>query len=130
MSVPRRIESFLDLAGADATAALVLAGSKNRYAAYHCQQAIEKLVKAVLLHRGKEAGVEHHLDVLVAKLADGDLWKARLRPFEGYSPYATAWRYPAPGGRIPKVPDPTEVASDARKIEALIADARAELLKA
>ncbi|MCC6739471.1 MAG: HEPN domain-containing protein [Planctomycetia bacterium] len=127
--MPRRVESFLDLAAADAAAALVLAASKNRYAAYHCQQAVEKLVKAVLLHRGKEAGVEHHLDVLIAKLADTDTWKSKLKPFETYSPFATAWRYPAPGGRLPKVPDPADVASDATKIEALIVEARGELLK-
>ncbi|MBI2921357.1 MAG: HEPN domain-containing protein [Planctomycetes bacterium] len=66
MPEPRRVASFLDLAAADATAALVMGASKNRYAAYHCQQAVEKLVKAVLLHRGKEAGVEHHLDMLIA----------------------------------------------------------------
>jgi predicted metal-dependent hydrolase len=38
MSVPRRIAAFLDLAAQDADAARVLAATKNRYAAYHCQQ--------------------------------------------------------------------------------------------
>jgi len=129
MSVPRRVEAFLDLAAADAAAALVLAASKNRYAAYHCQQAVEKLVKAVLLHRGEEAGVEHHLDILVAKLPDADPWKAKLKPYEPYSPFATAWRYPAPGGRLPAVPNAANVVADVKKIEALIQSARIELLK-
>lgn len=129
MSARRRIESFLDLAAADAAAALLLAASKNRYAAYHVQQAVEKLVKAVLVHRGTEAGVEHHLDVLIAKLAEADGWRARLKPFEGYSPFATAWRYPAPGGRLPTVPDAAIVIADAKKIEVLLQDARIELLK-
>ncbi len=107
MSVPDRIRAFLDLAAADAAAAILLANASNRYAAYHCQQPAEKLIKAVLLQRGVEAGVEHHLNVLVARLSDQDSWKARLRPFERYSPFGTAWRYPTPGGRLPSVPDRT-----------------------
>src|SRR5690242_2022181 len=78
MSARRRIESFLDLAAADAAAALLLAASQNRYAAYHVQQAVEKLVKAVLVFRGTEAGVEHHLDVLIGRLTNEDAWKTKL----------------------------------------------------
>ncbi len=70
MSVPRRIAAFLDLAAQDADAARTLATTKNRYAAYHCQQAAEKLMKAVLLHRGRESGTEHRLDALVDGLPD------------------------------------------------------------
>ncbi len=127
MSVPRRVVCFRDLAVADAAAAGILVASQNRYAAFHCQQAAEKRVKAILLHRGIEAGVEHHLDVLIGRLLDTDPWKARLRPFERYSPFATAWRYPAPGGRLPTVPDPVSVAADAKRLEALIQDARLDL---
>lgn len=72
MSVPRRIVAFLDLATQDAEAARTLAATNKRYAAYHCQQAAEKLIKAVLLHRGAESGTEHRLDVLVDELPDGD----------------------------------------------------------
>jgi HEPN domain-containing protein len=88
MSVPRRIAAFLDLASQDVDAARTLAATNNRYAAYHCQQAVEKLIKAVFLHRGLESGTEHRLDVLVDELPDGDPWKAKLRPLEIYSPYA------------------------------------------
>ena len=84
MSVPRRIVAFLDLATQDAEAARTLAATNNRYAAYHCQQAAEKLIKAVLLHRDIQSGTEHRLDVLVDELADGDPWKAKLRPLEIY----------------------------------------------
>jgi HEPN domain-containing protein len=127
MSVPRRIAAFLDLADADVEAARALAAAKNRYAAYHCQQAAEKLIKAVLLHRGKEAGTEHRLDVLVDELPDSDPWKARLRPLEVYLPYATTYRYPTPGGRIVAAPDPAQVSADASDIEVLIKAARADL---
>ena len=100
MSVARRIAAFLDLAAQDVDAARTLAATRNRYAAYHCQQAAEKLIKAVLLHRGIESGTEHRLDVLVDKLPDDDPWKPKLRPLDVYSPYATTFRYPTPGGRI------------------------------
>lgn len=65
MSVTRRINAFLDLAEQDVHAAKTLAVANNRYAAYHCQQAIEKLIKAVLLRRGIASGTEHRLDTLV-----------------------------------------------------------------
>jgi len=127
MSVPRRIVAFLDLAAQDAEAARTLAATNNRYAAYHCQQAAEKLIKAILLHRGAESGTEHRLDMLVDELSDGDPWKAKLRLLETYSPYATAYRYPTPGGRIVTAPDMAKVAVDADAIEALIKEARAGL---
>jgi len=127
MSVPRRIVAFLDLAAQDAEAARTLAATNNRYAAYHCQQAVEKLIKAVLLHRNVESGTEHRLDVLVDELLDGDPWKAKLRLLETYSPYATAYRYPTPGGRIVAAPDMAKVVVDADAIEALIKEARAGL---
>ena len=127
MSVPRRIAAFLDLATQDVEAARTLAATNNRYAAYHCQQAAEKLIKAVLLHRGIESGIEHRLDVLVDHLPDGDPWKSRLRPLETYLPYATTYRYPTPGGRIVAAPDMAQVAVDADAIDALIKDARTSL---
>ena len=127
MSIPRRIAAFLDLAAQDVEAARTLAATNNRYAAYHCQQAVEKLIKAVLLHRGIESGIEHRLDVLVDDLPDSDSWKPRLRPLDIYSPYATTYRYPTPGGRIVAAPDMAQVVKDAGAIEALIKDARASL---
>lgn len=74
--------------------------------------------------------MEHHLNVLIAKLSDTDPWKTRLRPFEKYSPFATTWRYPSPGGRLPSIPDPTEVVADAKRLEALIQEARIDLKSA
>lgn len=127
MSVPRRISAFLDLAAQDVDAARTLAASGNRYAAYHCQQAAEKLMKAVLLHRSIESGTEHRLDVLVDKLPDTDPWKPRLRPLDVYSPYATTYRYPTPGGRVSAAPDPSQVTADATVIDTLIKKARTDL---
>jgi HEPN domain-containing protein len=44
------------------TLQLLLAGG-NRYSAYHVQQAVEKVTKALLLAQGIEAGIEHRLEV-------------------------------------------------------------------
>lgn len=128
MSEHRRIVSLLSLAEQDVAAAKVLSSADNRYAAYHCQQAAEKLVKAVLLGRNIESGVEHRLNVLIEKMPDSDPWKAALRPLDIYTPYATTFRYPTPGGRIPSAPPPEETQADAERIAALIERARDELV--
>src|SRR5262245_9340530 len=113
MSVPRRIEALLHLADQDIEAAELLAAKGNHYAGYHCQQAAEKLLKALLLHHGIEAGVEHQLYVLVERLPEGNPWRQALQPFLKYSSFATAFRYPTPGGRIPSAPDRSDVLADA-----------------
>jgi HEPN domain-containing protein len=64
MSVEKRVRAFLELASKDTEAADLLLAGGNRYSAYHVQQAVEKLTKALLLARGIEAGVEHRLEEL------------------------------------------------------------------
>ena len=98
MSVEKRFASFLEQAEKDIEAAELLAAGDNRYAAYHLHQASEKLLKALLLARGPEAGLEHRLEELLRKLPAQDPWIGLLTPFAPYSAYATAFRYPAPGG--------------------------------
>ncbi|MEP7123234.1 MAG: HEPN domain-containing protein [Byssovorax sp.] len=129
MSVERRIAGLLDIATEDASGALTLAQTGNRNSAYLCQQAAEKLIKAILLDQGIEAGTEHHLDVLVGRLPDTHPWKARLRTLDKYTPYATAYRYPGSGGRVPSAPDAKQVAADSALITQWIAKARGELGK-
>jgi hypothetical protein len=64
------------------------------------------------------------------RFATGDLWPERLRPFVRYSAYATAFRYPTPGGRIPADPPAEELRRDMSALRALIATVRNELLGA
>src|ERR1044071_2298619 len=64
MSVEKRVQAYLELAAKDVEAADLLLAGGNRYAAYHVQQSIEKVTKALLLARGIEAGVEHRLEEL------------------------------------------------------------------
>jgi HEPN domain-containing protein len=123
-----RLSALLHLAAQDTEAAMLLAAHNNHYAAYHCQQAAEKLMRVLLIHHDIEPGLDHHLDVLVGKLPDDEPWKAKLAPLHKYTPYATTYRYATSSGRVPTSPDASGVASDAAHIAALIADARRQLV--
>jgi HEPN domain-containing protein len=124
----RRLQALLYLAGQDTDAAKLLASQGNHYAAYHCQQAAEKLIRSLLIQHEIEPGLEHHLDVLIGRLPDSEPWKMRLLPLQKYTFYATTYRYPTPGGRIPSPPDAAGVAADAAQIAELIAAVRQQLV--
>lgn len=89
---------------------------------------MEKLTKAALLAKGIEAGIEHRLEELFKRFAEGDPWPGRLHRLASDSAYATAFRYPTPGGRIPSDPPADTIRRDLTTIRDLIATARAELL--
>ena len=127
MSGDKRIRAYLELAAKDAEAAELLLAGGNRYAAYHVQQAVEKITKALLLARGVEAGIEHRLEELSRRFAEGDDWPVRLQPFVSYSAYATAFRYPTPGGRIPADPPADALRRDIASVRDLITAALSEL---
>ena len=128
MSVEKRVRAYLDLAAKDTEAAELLLAGGNRYSAYHVQQAVEKVTKALLLARGIEAGIEHRLEELFKRFPSEDEWPARLLPFVGYSAYATSFRYPTPGGRIPADPPAEVLQRDTALLRDLIAKVRDELL--
>ncbi len=133
---------YLADAEADVRAAEVLlaepdlASSGNRQAAFHLQQAAEKLTKAVRVHRGLAATKEHRIDQLVMgvsvgepqKLPDADPWIGKLMPLDPLSEYATAFRYPSTSGRLKAGPDSAAVKGWIARIRSLIKEARAELL--
>ncbi len=112
MSVEKRVRAYLELASKDAEAAELLLAGGNRFSAYHLQQAVEKVTKALLLARGIEAGIEHRFEELFHRFPAADEWPSRLLPFVGCSAYATAFRYPTPGGRIPADPPANELRRD------------------
>ena len=87
----KRITAILHLAEEDTKAAKLLAASQNHHAAYHCQQAVEKLIRAFLVHHNIEPGLDHHLDALIGKLPKDEPWRAVLGPLHKYTPYATAF---------------------------------------
>jgi HEPN domain-containing protein len=88
-------------------------------AAYHCQQAAEKVVKAVLVNESIEVPYTHDLRILVGLLSTHPL-AAMLRPLARFTPYATAYRYPIddPLG-VPPSPTIEEVEGWITEIEAV-----------
>jgi HEPN domain-containing protein len=66
-------------------------------AAFHIQQAIEKLFKAYLVSRGADVERVHDLEVLCGDCAAYDpsfeAWRRRVAPL---SAYAVRFRYPGP----------------------------------
>lgn len=92
----------------------------NRNAAYLCEQAAEKLIRAVLTSEGVQAGIRHELPDMVAKIPDENPTKATLRAIEHLDAYATAYRYPSPRGRVKAPPTPAELDEDIAKLDAAL----------
>lgn len=125
----RVIAAYLDDVAAELDAATRLASPPpSRFAAFHLQQAAEKLVKAVRLHRGLPATADHNIRALVAELPSDDSWVSALDALGALSAYATAYRYPTPGGRRSDGPEHSEVTKWISQLSALLSRARAELV--
>lgn len=128
MALDRVVEGYLKAAEEEIDAARrLMRPPPNRLAAYHLQQAAEKLTKAVLVDRGQHPGREHRISVLLARLEAADPWRARLEPLDHLSAYATAYRYPGTSGRLRRAPDAPKLAGDADAVDALIRQARSDL---
>ena len=63
-------------------------------AAYHCQQAAEKLVKAVLVSLELDFPRTHDIAALVGLIPSGHPLKNDVMRFRQLTPYAIAYRYP------------------------------------
>lgn len=96
------IAKLLTAAELDLDAATrLLAEPPNVLAANHLQQAAEKILGAVRLHRGLLNTKDHDLVILIDGRPDGeprplpsdDPWRERFRPLEPLSAYATTFRY-------------------------------------
>ena len=104
MSVDRFIANQLRIAKEDLDGARLLALSGNRNAVYLCEQAAEKVIRAVLTSEGKHAGIGHRLDEFVDLVPNENPMKPALRLIEELAAFATAYRYPGSSGRIPQSP--------------------------
>jgi HEPN domain-containing protein len=117
------IANLLRIAREDLDGASVLLARGNRNAAYLCEQAAEKVIRAVLTSEGQHAGIRHQLDEMVSVIPDENPLKPALREIEQLAAYATAYRYPSPGGRIPSGPPGSELAGLIKKVDAVLSDA-------
>lgn len=129
----RAIVAHLDDALADLEMAELGAAKGNRHAAFHLQQAAEKLATAIRLMRGLLGNKTHSIETLVKGdgrvpgLPEGDPWIERLEPFFDLSQYATTYRYPTPSGKRKPGPSSEEARDIAKRIRALIDRAQQEL---
>ena len=95
------IANLLRIAREDLDGARLLAASTNRNAAYLCEQAAEKIIRAVLTSEGKHAGIRHQLEEIVN----------------------LAFRYPTSSGKIPVSPDGTEIGALTNKVDEVLINA-------
>ena len=90
-------------------------------AAYHCQQAVEKLAKTLLVAAGTMPPKSHDIDSLVAKLPAGHPMAQPIAALAHLTTFISAPRYPGAGifdDPLPDLPIP-EVAGWLAEIETL-----------
>jgi HEPN domain-containing protein len=114
------IAGMLRIASQDLDGARLLNQAGNRNAAYLCEQAAEKVIRAVSTSEGIQAGIRHELPDMVDKIPDENPIKPALRAIEHLAAYATAFRYPSPRGRIRPPPTTAELEADIAKIGAAL----------
>jgi len=121
MSTEKVIANTLRIAFADLSGAKLLAAADNRNAPYLCEQAAEKLIRAVLTSEGIPAGTGHMLAEMVKKLPDANPVKPALAALADLAGYATAYRY-STSSRIPPSPSARELAEDLARVESALND--------
>jgi HEPN domain-containing protein len=108
MSAERVIANNLHIAREDLEGARLLAKANNRNAAYLCEQAAEKIIRAVLTSEGLHAGIGHALGQMVAQLPNENTLKAELSLLAPLAAFATTYRYPT-SSRVPSPPGEAEL---------------------
>ena len=93
MSAELFIANTLRIAREDLQGAKLLRKANNRNAAYLCEQAAEKLIRAILTSEGKRAGIGHNLEQFVDLVPDENPMKPSLRELERLGDYSTTYRY-------------------------------------
>jgi HEPN domain-containing protein len=121
MSAELFIANTLRIAAEDLRGAKLLRAAHNRNSAYLCEQAAEKLIRAILTSEGKRAGISHNLEQFVDLVPDENPLKPRLRELERLGDYATTYRYATPYSI--KATPPEDVLDDLfAKIDALLGE--------
>lgn len=117
------IANLLRLAREDLEDARSLAVKASRNAIYHCEQAAEKVILAVLSSENKHGGVAHKLHQMVDLVPDENPLKPLLRAIEELAAYATTYRYPSSSGNFKPAPTPAEFDHYARDVDKALAAA-------
>jgi HEPN domain-containing protein len=120
VSAERVIANLLRIAREDLEGARMLNTRANRNSIYLCEQAAEKLIRAVLTSEKIHAGTRHQLDEMVSLVPEENPIRLRLRQLQHLSAYATSYRYTTPTGRIPAEPPTSDVETTAANIESVL----------
>lgn len=119
MSVERVIANSLRIAREDLDGARLLAKAGNRNAAYLCEQAAEKIIRAVLTSEGIHAGIGHALGKMIDSIPDINPFKSQLADLTPLAAFATAYRYPT-STRVPSPPREAELEVHLQRLEAAL----------
>lgn len=115
-------ESYIALAKEDLAVARKILDTYPRAAAFHLQQAAEKLLKAVLSAEGITFSAGHQLGQLAGLLPTDHVWRADLMAFDDYTTYATSTRYPLPGGGMPRTPPKDKLDKSLKEVGSLVGE--------
>lgn len=121
------IASCLRLAKGDLTDARVLADQlpKSRGAAYHLEQAAEKIIRAIAASEDVRVGLGHELDNFVSQIPDSNPYKTRCKAVQDLKRYATSYRYPTSQGRTMKPPTSEYFEEQYQQVAHLLVDVAA-----
>jgi HEPN domain-containing protein len=124
-NIDRFIANTLRIAKEDLEAAKTLANAGSRSAAYHLEQAAEKILKAIVTSELVEPiprKDQHNLSAFVAKIPDSNPLKPKCSDIADLSRYATSYRYTTSEGNIPKAPSANYVTDKINKISSLLTE--------
>jgi HEPN domain-containing protein len=121
--VKRAVASFIALAQEDLAVARRLLAVHPRHSAFALEQAAEKLLKAVLTAENISFSAAHHqLGRLADLLPAQHIWRADLMAFDDYTTFATATRYPKPGGGMPEEPPRDVLEAGLKEVSSLVGE--------
>ncbi|KAA0591285.1 HEPN domain-containing protein [Azospirillum oryzae] len=89
-------------------------------ATYHCQQAAEKLVKAVLVWLNLDVPRSHDIDALVMRIPRDLPMRPILSTLGRFTAFATLYRYPGEAGDVSDEPTTAEVLGWLDEIESTL----------
>ncbi|MCX7321973.1 HEPN domain-containing protein [Tardiphaga sp.] len=115
-----KAESFIELARNDIAVARLVLKVDPGNAAFHLQQAAEKLAKAVLTIETIAFGTTHQIGALAAMLPADHVFRPDLAGFDAFSSYGTSTRYPLPGGGMPRLPSQDALKEGIRDVASVI----------
>lgn len=94
----------------------------SRGAAYHLEQAAEKIIRAITTSEDIRAGLGHELDDFVDEIPDTHPFKMECRGVQDLKKYATSYRYPTSRGKPVKLPTKIEFEDNYSKVKQLLED--------